>query len=255
MRMQSLDMYFEHTKKLAMAEMQSFNSATGKETNCDVCKGRGYVAEIIKDNNRGFYMSVKECPCMANKRNMVKAKNSGTDALLSKSFDNYIANTIWQQNIKNLAIKNSKTKDWFYIGGQSGAGKTHICSAITNYQSRNNIRVKYLVWTDEINKLKDYEDDSFMQTVKKVECLYIDDLFKKPRGINGLPNLTTADIDKTWELINFRYLNKLKTIISSELSLEQIIKIDESLGSRIKQNAREYVISLGKDVERNMRLH
>lgn len=249
---------FQRTKTISIHEMNLFNSTTGDLTNCDKCKGKGYIAEVevIRNNigeNSNCYTVVKECNCLTNKIEQTKAKNSGISPLLQKTFSNFIARSDWQQNIKKLAEENAKSKDWFFIGGQSGAGKTHICSAITNFQAKNGVRVKYMTWNEQINQLKDFEDNSFMEQLKRTECLYIDDLFKRPRGENGLPNLSSADIDKTWELINFRYLNKLKTIFSSELILEEIFSLDESLASRIKQNAGKYIVQV-KGSGRNLRL-
>lgn len=250
---------FTRTKAISLDEMQIYNSTIGNETNCPKCKGRGYIAEVVgekdvKGNDIRCYMVLRECECLSHKRENVKAKNNGIQPLLEKTFENFIAKEDWQVNIKKLAEENAKGKDWFFIGGQSGTGKTHICSAILNYQSRNHIKVKYMTWNEDINKLKDFEDNTLIEKLKRVDCLYIDDLFKKPKGQNELPNLTSPDIDKTWELINFRYLNKLKTVISSELVLEDILKIDESLGSRIKQSAGKFTISLNRDKLKNRRL-
>ena len=88
--------------------------------------------------------------------------------------------------------------------------------------------------------------------MKRVECLYIDDLFKKV-GTKYSDGLTSSDITKTWELINHRNLNDLKTIISSEMTLIDILNVDESLGSRIKQSAKNYTVTVSEDVGRNMR--
>lgn len=241
-------------EEILQEEVRNYNEMEGTETNCQTCKGKGYIMEIQKDEFLGPYTTVKECGCMRRKLEFQKAKNSGIVPLLKKNFNNFETTNDWQKNIKALAMENAKTKTWFFIGGQSGAGKTHICSAITNHQSRNNVKVKYMVWTDDIRELKSFEDNSLMYQSKRVECLYIDDLFKKPKREDGLPNLTAADVDKTWELINFRYSNKLKTIISTELSIDDIIRIDESLGSRIKQNCGKYIINLSKSQERNYRL-
>ncbi len=241
-------------EEILQEEVRNYNSTEGTETNCQTCKGKGYIMEIQKDEFLGPYTTVKECGCMRRKLELQKAKNSGIVPLLKKNFNNFETTNDWQKNIKALAIENAKTKTWFFIGGQSGAGKTHICSAITNHQSRNNVKVKYMVWTDDIRELKSFEDDTLMYQSKRVECLYIDDLFKKPKREDGLPNLTAADVDKTWELINFRYSNRLKTIISTELSIDDIIRIDESLGSRIKQNCGKYIINLSRNQERNYRL-
>ncbi|MET3616758.1 DNA replication protein DnaC [Peptoniphilus olsenii] len=242
----------EEQKKLAIFEMNGFNSAIGSETNCTKCRDKGYIMQIKKENGI-YYPYVTECSCIKSKKAETKAEKSGTKPLLKFSFDNFFVTHDWQKNIKNLAEENAKTKDWFFIGGQSGAGKTHICSAISNYQSRKNIRVKHIVWTDEIDKLKNFDDTSLIDELKRVECLYIDDMFKKAISDNGI-SLTNADITKTWELLNFRANNKLKTIISTELTHDELVKIDESLAGRIKAKAGKFVINLYRDKDKNLRL-
>ena len=250
---------FTRTKAISLDEMELYNSTTGNETNCPKCKGRGYTSEVVgeKDvhgNNVRCYMVLKECECLSHKKENIVANNNGIQPLLQKTFGNFVVKNAWQANVKKLAEENAKGNDWFYIGGQSGAGKTHICSAITNYQAKNGIKIKYMTWNDQINDLKNFEDNSVIEKLKRVECLYIDDLFKRPKGEDGLPKLTAPDIDKTWELINFRYMNKLKTIISSEVTLENLMRIDESIASRIKQCAGKYIVSI-KGEERNLRLN
>lgn len=242
----------EESKKASLREMELFNKTKGTQTNCKKCNGNGYIAEVIKEFDL-FYTVVKECDCTKLKRTENEAKASGVMQLLDYTFENFNTWSKWQADIKSSAEENAKLKDWFFIGGQSGAGKTHICSAIANYQRKNRIKVKYMVWTDEINKLKNYEDTSYLDAVKRVECLYIDDLFKRI-GTNTQEALTSSDITKTWELLNFRASNKLKTIISTELTLEDIGEIDESLAGRIKQKSGKYVFSLKKDSTKNMRL-
>ena len=82
----------------------------------------------------------------------------------------------------------------------------------------------------------------------------IRDRFKKI-GTKYSDGLTSSDITKTWELINYRNLNNLKTIISSEMTLIDILNVDESLGSRIKQSAKNYSVTVPGDVRKNMRIN
>ena len=66
--------------------------------------------------------------------------------------------------------------------------------------------------------------------------LYIDDLFKG--------NVTGADLNLAFQLINARYNDrKLITILSSELTLSEIIEQDEALGGRIYERARGFVLA------------
>lgn len=73
-----------------------------------------------------------------------------------------------------------------------------------------------------------------MEPLKKVKVLYIDDFFKG--------SVTSGDINLAFELLNSRYISPDKiTIISSELTIEQILKYDAAIGGRIAERAGEYI--------------
>ena len=69
------------------------------------------------------------------------------------------------------------------MGGQSGAGKTHLCTAVTVHYIRKGKEARYMLWRDEIAQIKAIVTDSAayaarMDALKKTPVLYIDDLFK-----------------------------------------------------------------------------
>ena len=51
-----------------------------------------------------------------------------------------------------------------------------------------------------------------------------------------------ADINLAYQLLNERYNTRRRTIISSERSIEDILRIDEAVGGRIFELAREYCV-------------
>ena len=86
---------------------------------------------------------------------------------------------------------------------------------------------------------------------KKAEVLYIDDLFKTEQGKNP----TTADINVAFEILNYRYRNpQLITLISSEKTIQELVRIDEAVGSRIFEMSRDFCVNIGKDIKKNYRL-
>ena len=64
----------------------------------------------------------------------------------------------------------------------------------------------------------------------------IDDLFKG--------NITLSDINIMFDIVNYRYFNNLPMIISTEKGGEDLIKIDEAIGSRILEMAKDYNMEL-----------
>ena len=165
----------------------------------------------------------------------------------------------WQQNIKNKAIEYTRQdkKQWFYIGGQVGSGKTHLCTSIVNELMKQGFSARYMLWRDEIVKLKANVMDAQEYNLaihdwKNVAVLYIDDLFKTKKG--KMP--TTADIQIAFEIINYRYNNKeLLTLFSSEKLINELLDIDEATGSRIFQMAKNYIIEIRPDKRKNIRLN
>ena len=168
------------------------------------------------------------------------------------SFTSYKAVDDLSVKVKNLAIENINTFDWFFIGGQSGAGKTHISTALAIELLRRGKAVLYKRYVETMRELKaakfrsDSEYYSELLPILNAEVLYIDDLFKE----------YPSDWDKAevWQIIDDRYSKRLKTIISSELDLKEIAKIDESLAGRIKERAGKFSINIEKNKKYNRRL-
>ena len=139
------------------------------------------------------------------------------------------------------------------MGGQVGSGKTHLGTAILGCLIKKH-SVKYMLWRDETMRIKanvndDIEYQGFVKPLKTVSVLYIDDFFK-----TEVKQPSPADVRFAFELLNYRYVNKLRTIISSELLIEDILDIDEAVGSRIYQMSKENYIRIGYDKNKNWRL-
>ena len=82
----------------------------------------------------------------------------------------------------------------------------------------------------KFNKYKNQNSDEFYKNILNVDLLIIDDL--------GTENANSLTIGELFTIINTRILNlnnkPTKTIISTNLSIEQIFKIyEERIGSRI----------------------
>lgn len=244
----------EHLEMLAKA----YNETQGnlKYIDCPKCKNKGYI-QIVKFSE--FYNDYIECmvvcECMSKRKIMYKAQKSGLGEYLNKRFNDYQSTEEWQTNVKTKAIEYCKSdnKYWFVTLGQSGAGKTLISCIIANYLLlKQEKTVIYITWTDFISKLKrdimgdnSSEVSSYLDEIKNVEVLYIDELLKK---------YTEADLKYIIEIINYRYTSNLKTIISSERTIDELLEIDEATFSRVLEKADRFVINIPKDKRKNYRL-
>lgn len=228
---------------------------------CAVCKNKGYIVKVVEDDDGYFHQVLCDCKCMPIRNSILRMRRSGLkDIIKDYTFDKFEVTEPWQQTLKAAAMDYAANPEgWFFVGGQSGAGKTHICTAISREFLLSGRRVKYMLWRDEVVRLKANVNDSetyqkMIDEYKHVDVLYIDDLFKTGKGQDGTTQKPTgADINVAFEIINFRYSNPQSvTIISSELTEDELIDIDEAIGGRIYERSK--AITIGRDRSRNYRI-
>jgi DNA replication protein DnaC len=204
-------------------------------------------------------MALKMCDCKVIRRTLKKIKKSGLKSLLDNyTLANYTTTDSWQEGIKNKAVAyiSDCQGKWFYIGGQTSCGKTHICTAIVGEFIKQGKDATYMLWIDKSNELKANKNnsdvyDSLMKELKDIEVLYIDDFFKNEQRTPP----TSADVRLAYEILNYRYNNPdLITIISSEYMIKDLLKIDEAVGSRIYQRSKDYQMNIAPDIKKNYRL-
>jgi DNA replication protein DnaC len=228
---------------------------------CPTCKNKGFIAKLVENDNGTYSHCFADCKCVEVRNSIMRMKRSGLkDIIKDYTFDKFEATEPWQKSIKAAAMDYAKDPEgWFFLGGQSGAGKTHLCTAICREFLLAGKRVRYMLWRDDIVKIKGAVTESeeyskMIDEFKRVDVLYIDDLFKTGKDMyNTVQKPTAADVNVAFEIINFRYNNPgLLTIISSELSEDELIDIDEAIGGRIYERAKAFTI--GKDRSRNYRI-
>lgn len=258
----------EMLKQSTMRQCETLNRTLGKLNlndgyDCEECLNRGFT---YKPKEIGGYYDIvaKECKCEKIRRSIRNIKKSGLETILNEfSFDGYLTTEEWQKNALiqceqyvNEIINGNK--NWLYFGGQSGCGKTHLCTAICSKLLWSGYEVKYMLWRDEISRIKSMTNTQpyydAIKYLKSVDVLYIDDLFKtgKTMGVANLP--TQADINIAFEIINSRYMEKKTTIISSELTLRALTDIDEAITGRIYSMAKKHIITIEPSRSRNYRL-
>lgn len=247
---------------------------SGFEYDCSICNNTGFVQgyydeeevfHMFDDNTKTFKYSpiTRYCKCYKYRQNIKRLKRSGLYDFVNKlNFDSFNDKERWQKNMKERAIAYATNpNDWFFIGGQVGAGKTHLCTAICRELLLKGKTVIYVPWREESTKLKAIINESEyfkkVDTLKNAEVLYIDDLFKGGmlNATTGKTQPTQADLNLAFEVLDYRYKNCLPTIISGEKSIDEVINIDEGVGSRIYQRTKENAYNLSHDDKKNYRLY
>lgn len=185
--------------------------------------------------------------------------NSGINTdNIDKSFSNFDEWSSKSKEIKSKAIEYYKSfntlkadrRNSILLCGNPGSGKTHIALALANNFLKKNIRVVYMPYRDIVTKLKQnmIDEEYYKKTLNKYqtcEVLLLDDLYK------GKVNET--DVNIMFELINYRYLNYLPLIVSTEFTVEKLLSFDEAIGSRIYEMSKNFLVEI-EGSEHNYRL-
>lgn len=241
---------------LLAGRISAMNAEKGslKDLYCPVCNNKGFYYDVCE---KPPYMTVKDCKCKAKRECVQHARESGMGGtMLQKSFENFDVSKPWQKSfcdkVKTYAEKVvAGDNGWLAVLGQSGIGKSHLCLAAANMFLDKSARVIYMTWNNAVKEMKrNATDDEKYSTLfdryATADVLYIDDLFKG--------KVTETDVTIAFELINRRYLDEtLVTIISSELLLSDLLKIDEAIAGRIMERAGDNIIQIKKDPSKNYR--
>ncbi len=208
------------------------------------------------------YLVHRVCSCMRIRDDYQRLRKSGLKNLIEEyTFERFSGRQPFQEKLKEGALRFLEDHDrkWFFAGGQPGAGKSHICTAIAAEFLKRRVGVRYMLWCDDSTRLKALVNEpeymSEVCSLKTAEVLYIDDFFKTASDSLGNKKLPTpADIRLAFEILNYRYNNNGVTILSSERTIDEIIDCDEAVGSRIYQRTKDYCFVIGKDNAKNYRL-
>lgn len=237
--------------KLEQAKADTYNAIEGDLTgyDCRKCKNKGTIA-FYEDR-----LLTRPCSCMRIRKCVWEMEKSGLkNSIRDLTFDAFEAIEPWQKVIKEGTMAYAETADgWLLLCGQSGSGKTHLCTAVCRQQLLSGKEVRYMPWREKVGQLKAAAFDAdarekLLGDYKRTEILYIDDLYK------GGDTPSAADISIAFELINYRYINRLCTIVSTEKMPQELVAIDEATGSRIIEMAGEHVFAISRDLQRNYRM-
>ena len=219
---------------------------------CELCKDTGYI--------RGNNIETTMCKCLKqrlidisyNNSNIVNLKGQNFEEFNDKLFSDKVDANKYKfnisprkniNNIKNASIKfiedfdNLNSKNLLF-SGNTGLGKSYMSNCIANELLKQGKTVLYQtapvllekIIDNKFNKYKTREMIEYNNRTLDVDLLIIDDL--------GTECLNSMKLSELFMIINTRLLNlnnkPTKTIISTNLSIEQIFNIyEERIGSRI----------------------
>nr|WP_242964522.1 ATP-binding protein [Clostridium beijerinckii] len=223
---------------------------------CDKCCDTGWI--LIKQENR--QPLAVACECRKIEKLKSEWKYSGINVEQSKlTFASFVVWNKASQRMKDTAGAyctdfdeiRDKRRNSILLCGQVGSGKTHSSIAIALNFLKQHIKVVYMPYRDVITKIKQnmIDEEYYTRTISKYqlcEVLLIDDLFKG--------KINETDVNIMFEIINYRYLNFLPIIVSTEFSIDRLLAFDEGVASRVYEMSKDYVVEIEKDIRNNYRL-
>ena len=133
---------------------------------------------------------------------------------------------------------------WLVLQGGYGCGKTHLAPAVANYTVGVGVPTLFITVPDLLDALRFAYDDpqstfeERFEEIRAAPLLIMDDF--------GTQNATPWAQEKLFQIINYRYINHLPLVVTTNLLLEQIegrIRSrleDPELVTRVVINATDY---------------
>jgi len=203
------------------------------DPNCPVCHGLGYIRHDVPPGHPDFG---RLFPCTCRRGTIeghIKQRlfaMSNLDELRHLTFETFEprgrigigplqAASIEQAY--NLARQFAqKPQGWLLLQGGYGCGKTHLAAAIANFCVEAGLPTLFLTVPDLLDFLRyAYSDpestyEERFEEIRRIPLLILDDF--------GTQSATPWAQEKLFQILNFRYINRLPTVITTNLLLSEI---------------------------------
>ena len=227
------------------------------DPDCEICGGVGYLRRDLQVGHPDFGR-IQICSCREGQlKKQVRDdlyKMSSLDELTHLTFDNFkgrgqIGLGPAQADSLERAFNHArqfaaKLEGWLVLQGHYGCGKTHLAAAVANFVVDIGVPTLFLTVPDLLDSLRftyNNPESSFEERFEDIRrCpLLIMDYF-------GTENATPWAQEKLFQILNYRYINNLPLLITTNLSLNQLegrIRSrlqDPELVTRVKILAPDY---------------
>ncbi len=203
------------------------------DPNCPLCGGLGYLRRDLPLGHPDFGR-IEVCDCRRRDvAHQVREKLfslSHLDELSDLTFESFsprgrkgmgeLQSASLERAFNQAKHFAGKLNGWLLLMGGYGCGKTHLAAAIANYAVEMGVPTLFLTVPDLLDTLRfayDSDDVTFEQRfdqIRTAELLVLDDF--------GTQNATPWAQEKLFQIINYRYINRLPLVVTTNLSLEQI---------------------------------
>ncbi len=231
---------------------------------CPICDGKGvFLLDLpLEDPRYGKFQRCPNHPVREDQEMLARLRRYGNlEAYQDKTFDSFETSPIggsYTQNVLSslrLAKQAAQSyaddpRGWILFEGAYGCGKTHLAVAICNRRlEQAGQQAIFVTAPDLLDFLRSSIDprgeatyDEYFERIRNVALLLLDDL--------GVENPSAWAKEKLFQLLNYRHVNKLPTVITTNKSLEDF---DPWLSSRLMDPQVRQVKINAPDYRRTMR--
>jgi len=232
------------------------------DPDCPHCQGLGYLRAEVPVGHPDFG-KILSCTCrQAQVSQQVHRRLyslSNLDELRHLTFDNFkprgfIGLSSYQADSIELAYNQAQQfaksqQGWLLLEGLYGSGKTHLAAAVANFAVGLGVPTLFLTVPDLLDALRfSYEDpestfEQRFEEIRQIPLLVLDDF--------GTQNATSWAQEKLFQIVNYRYINRLPLVVTTNLALEEIEErirsrlMDPELVTRVEITAPDYRQPLG----------
>jgi DNA replication protein DnaC len=109
---------------------------------------------------------------------------------------------------------------WLLLQGGYGCGKTHLAAAIGNAAVQRGMPTLFITVPDLLDSLRftyqnpDASFESRFEEIRQAPLLILDDF--------GTQNATEWAQEKLFQILNYRYINRLPLVVTTNLSLDEV---------------------------------
>ncbi len=199
------------------------------DPNCEICGGVGYLSYDVEPEHAHFG---KIFPCECLRGNVNEARQAslrhtgGLDHLADKTFESFepdTGNTPEKRQNLLAAFEQAQAfatepRGWLTLVGGFGCGKTHLAAAIANQQITQGKQVIFVTAPDLLDHLRAAfrpgDEGETFEEIRTADLLILDDL--------GTESPTAWAVEKLYQILNYRYIAKLPTVITTNIAPEQL---------------------------------
>ncbi len=202
---------------------------------CQICQDAGYLRSDVPFGHPMFGR-LTTCECKHRQQNEKSTeelqKLSNLEVFGYQTFENFDPDVPGTSQAYEAALEFARepAHRWLFLSGPCGTGKTHLAVAILEHVKRTQNMSHYIdVVPDLLDHLRATFDpnsgtayDDRFSMIRNAQVLVLDDL--------GTENATPWAREKLYQIINYRYMEQLPTVITSNVDQR---KVDDRIMSRI----------------------